>query len=787
MWAISGHRGRMPGLGGGVGLCLLVLASLSQTAVGQVIIIDRRPNVPVARAFEVKEMSLDARLRDQVAEVRVSQTFHNPGSVALEAEYLFPIPEGAAIQDLVLLADGKELPGKLLSKEEARRIYEEIVRRKRDPALLEYMGQGLYRTSVFPIPPGADRQVTLRYTQLLKRDGDVVELSYPFGSQKFTAKPIERLEFRARIENTSEIKSLYSPSHDVEIKRDGDHEAEVKLVQRDVIPTSDFRLLMTLENGDIGASVVSYRPSEGEDGYFMLLASPKIERPKDQKPQPKTVIFVLDRSGSMSGKKIDQAKASLAFVLRNLRDDDLFNIIAYDDRVEMFKPELQRYQQESRNEALRFVENIRPGGSTNIDEALIEAVKQIRDKSQPGYVLFLTDGLPTVGETNEQQIAKHAKEANDHGARLFAFGVGHDVNARLLDRLSGGNGGTSEYVSPDEDIEAKVARFFSRLTSPVLADIRIDFDGTDVNRTYPRMLPDLFEGGQLVWVGRYRDSGRATVTMTGRVGEDKETVKAKAELADPGEGHRHAYLARLWATRRIGDLIDQIDLHGQNKELIDELVELSKRHGILTPYTSFLADERTELSATVRLREQAGESLRRLNEAESGALGVGQRAAKQDYLYADRAQSSESLALAPAPALAPATSGPAPAVAGRPARGAQPALPGLSSGGIGGAMPTTGRYAVARDAEGRAQAVGTVRQVGAKTFYLRNGAWVDSAVALDDEKKATVITQFTDAYFALSREKTTEENQYLTFREPVVVRLADGKVYRIEPEKSEPR
>jgi Ca-activated chloride channel family protein len=788
----------------GLGL-LAVLGGLGQTAPGQVILIDRRPDVPIARAFEVKAVSLDARVRDQVAEVRVAQTFHNPGSTQLEAEYLFPIPEDAAIQDLVLLADGKELPGKLLSKDEARRVYEDIVRSKKDPALLEYMGRGLYRTSVFPIPPGADRQVTLRYTQLLRRDGNVVELSYPFGAQKFTAKPIDRLEFRARIENAGEIKSLYSPSHDVEVKRAGDHEAEVSFVQRDVIPRSDFRLLLTLEDGDVGATVVSYRPSAGEDGYFMLLASPKVERPKDRKAPPKTILFVLDRSGSMSGKKFEQAKASLAFVLRNLREDDLFNIIVYDDRVETFKPELQRHDAGRRDEALRYVENLRPGGSTNIDEALREAMAQVKDRDRPGYVLFLTDGLPTVGETNEGKIAASAKEANDHGARLFSFGVGHDVNARLLDRLSGGNGGASEYVSPDEDIEAKVARFFAKLTSPVLAGLKIRVEGSDVNRTYPRTLPDLFEGGQLVWVGRYRESGRATLTLGGRVGDEARTITAKADLADPGEGHRHAYLARLWATRRIGDLIDQIDLQGANRELTDELVALSKEHGILTPYTSFLADERTNLGAAVELRGRAEESLRRLSEAESGALGVGQRAAKQDYLYAERAKSADAL-----PAAAPASTAPEPgmaaAYAGRPIGRAMPvpARPGLARssggaapagfGGMAGAgpaggvvsnfalAPAPGQVAIARDAEGREGAVGTVRQVGTKTFYLRGGTWVDSAVTPEDEAKATRITQFSDAYFALARAKSSDENQYLTFREPAVVRLADGAVYRVEPE-----
>ena len=262
--------------------------------------------------------------------------------------------------------------------------------------------------------------------------------------------------------------------------------------------------------------MLSYRP-DSDDGYFLLLASPQVT-PSDEKPRPKSVVFVLDRSGSMAGKKIEQAKNALAFVLNNLRDDDTFNIIAYDDRVESFKPEMQRYNSSTRDEAARFVSNIREGGSTNINDALKTAIGMLQDDSRPNYVIFLTDGLPTAGETGEMRISENAKAANKVRARLFVFGVGFDVNARLLDRLSGGNSGTSEYVRPDEDIERHVGAFYSKMTRPVLASIAIDFDSVDVNRTYPRDLPDLFAGGQLVRVGRYRQSSRSRVKITGKVG-----------------------------------------------------------------------------------------------------------------------------------------------------------------------------------------------------------------------------------------------------------------------------
>ncbi len=600
----------------------------------QGIIIDRRPTVPFRHSYEIREVSIDGRVRDQVAEVQVSQTFHNPGSTQLEAEFLFPLPEEGAIQNFVLMVDGRELPGRLLPKDEARRIYEEVVRSKRDPALLEYMGRGLYRTSVFPIPPGADRKVTMRFTQLCKRERNLVEFAYPLSTQKFTSKPIQRLMVNVSIQSKEAIKSIYCPSDDARIERFGERDVRVSMERHEVVPSRDFRLVYTLAEGAFSANVLSIKPSESEDGYFLLLASPEV-KPPDARPLPKTVIFVIDRSGSMAGKKIEQARKALKSVLNNLREADLFNIVAYDDRVESFRPELQRYDTRVREEAERFVDNIREGGSTNIDSALKSALAMIQDSSRPSYVLFLTDGLPTAGETRELSIAENCRSANSRRSRVFCFGVGFDVNARLLDRLSGGNSGTSEYVKPDEDIESHVAGFYSKMTRPALSDVKISLAGVDVNRSYPRDIPDLFEGGQIVWAGRYRQSGRTTIRVTGKVAGEQRSLEFPAELAGAYGGSSYDFVERLWAVRRLGDLIDQIDMHGQNRELIDELVSLSTKYGILTPYTSFLADERVTLHATLANAATATEALVDLQEV-TGRSGVAQREFKQKLMQADR-------------------------------------------------------------------------------------------------------------------------------------------------------
>lgn len=761
----------------------LLMAAAVANAQG--VLVDQRRTVPIQDSFEVKEVEVDARVRDQTAEVRVSQTFHNPGSTQIEAKFCFPIPEEGAVGDFVLLVDGRELPGKLMDKDEARKIYEEIVRTKRDPALLEYMGRGLYQTSVFPIPPGAERKVTLRYTQLCKRDGDVVEFSHPLSTQKFASKPVKRLTIHATIESKDAIKSVYCPSDDARIDRAGDHEAKIAMERSNVTPKDDFRVLYTLADGAVGASVLSYRPDGGSDGYFLMLASPEV-KPPDSKAPPKTVVFALDRSGSMAGKKIKQAREALKSVLNNLHDDDLFNIVVYDDRVETFKPELQRYGSESREAATRFIDNIREGGSTNIDAALAAALDMIRDDSRPNHVLFLTDGLPTVGETKEAKIADNCRERNKRGARIFSFGVGFDVNARLLDRLSAGNGGTSVYVKPDENIETQVARFYEKMSKPALTNLRVEFSGTDVNRTYPRDLPDLFEGGQIVWVGRYRESGRSTLKITGKVAGESRSFEFPVKLADDDEGSSHAFVERLWAARRVGHLIDQIDLEGQNKELIEELVKLSAKYGLMTPYTSFLADEGVAPRVTRLNIDRAGESLRDLD-AVSGPAGVAQREFKQLYQRAPRAS---------APALAEAAQ--ARGLGGMASAGMQ--AQGQSQGqgqgraeaqaqgqaGQGQAMMGFGlRGATAGQAKSAPSDKPRLRVIGSKTFYLKEGRWIDSSVEPDEEAKAKVVRQFSDEFFDLARSQSADWNQYLAFAEPVTVKL-QGAVYRIEPAEETP-
>ncbi len=736
-----------------------------------------RPTPPPAQ-YRISELKVNARLTDQVAQVQVSQTFENTGSRVLEASFVFPLPYDGAIEEMTLMVDGKEYPAKLLDAKEARRMYEEIVRKNQDPALLEWMGTGLFKTSVFPVPPGAKRTVSLRYSQLCRKQQGLTDFLFPLSTAKYTSEPVGEVNVRVTIASAEDIKNVYSPTHDVKIERPDDRHATVTFSAKKTVPASDFRLFYDTGTGPLSARVLSYRPEKDEDGYFLLLASPKIKAPAD-KPLEKTVMFVVDRSGSMSGVKMEQARGAARFVLNNLREGDLFNIVAYDSRIEVFRPELERFGDETRKAALGFIESMHAGGATNIDGALSTALGQLQDSKRPTYVLFLTDGLPTTGETNEMKIVENATKANKVRARMFSFGVGYDVNSRLLEKLSRENFGYTEYVRPEEDIEESVARLYNRIESPVMTDVQLAFEfdeakteaGPPVSRIYPRGSFDLFAGEQLVVVGRYRKTGAARVLVKGAVAGKTQKVEFPAEFGGHSKDETHAYIEKLWAMRRVGEILDELDLTGKNDELIEELVKLSTRHGILTPYTSFMADENTDLrdvAANVRRADSRLEALSRV----AGREGVAQRAMRGVYQRARVAEADAGYA--PAAEAADALG----AMAAPPARPAQFGLRHSGRGGaVGGAAPPADIARASEELKGAGQ---TVRQVANRTFYRRGEQWVDSRVTEAQERNARRVKQFSDEYFALARDHGRTIAQYLVFDEPVLLSLGE-EAYLIEP------
>ena len=549
------------------------------------------PRPYIFAPLEVTYHHVNVKIDGQVATTSVDQEFYNPNPSRLEGTYLFPVPKGAQIDKFTMDIGGKQVEAELLPADKARRIYEDIVRKAKDPALLEYADRDVFKVRIFPIEPHSRKRITLRYTQLLKSDAGLVSYVYPLNTEKFSAKPIKSVSIKVEIESQQSLKSIYSPSHSVEIKRRGPNRATVGFETNDAKPDTDFALYFAPEKDDLGVNLVAHKTGD-RDGYFLLLVSPGMDVDK-KKIVPKDVAFVLDTSGSMAGKKLEQARKALQFCVENLNDEDRFEIVRFSTEVEPLFDKLVRANAGNREKTSDFIKDLKPIGGTAIDNALQKALA-LRDgradSGRPFVIIFLTDGRPTIGTTDENQIVSNVKRHNEGRTRVFCFGIGTDVNTHLLDKITEETRAISQYVLPEEDLEVKVSNFFSKIKEPVLTNPTLKFTGdVRVTKLYPSPLPDLFRGDQLVLVGRYSGRGDSAVVLEGTV--NGTTRKFTYEVNFPRRDDEHEFIPRLWATRRVGYLLDEIRLHGENAELKDEVTELARKYGIVTPYTAYLIVE----------------------------------------------------------------------------------------------------------------------------------------------------------------------------------------------------
>ena len=594
--------------------------SLSVSAQGVIvpIICDFRPcrprpiPQPLPNALPVKSIKLDTKIVGQVATTHVEQIFRNDTQYTLEGTYFFPIPETASIVEFVIWENGKKLVGEVRSRVEARRIYDEIVRRQKDPGLLEYAGKDLFQASIFPIPPNSDKKLEMTYTEVLKAESGTVAYRYPLGTGRNVwsrpPMPMEDVIYQQQgqqqrqaqkfgtVSGTIEIvgkeplRNIYSPTHKIDVSNKGETSAKISFETSS--NDSDFQLFYGLSNNDFGMSLVTYR-EPGKDGYFLLMLSPK-DNISEKELVNKDIVFVLDTSGSMADEgKMDKARKALLFGIKTLREGDRFNVINFAGEEHLMERGLIAASSEGKKRGEEFVSNLQPTGGTNINESLLASLKQFENGDRPKMLVFMTDGLPTVGETNVEKIISNLKNAKKLDIRIFPFGFGYDVNTTLLDKIGSENLGISDYIQPKEDLEAKVSSFFQRVSSPVLSDLDLDFGPVLTEYMYPRKLTDIFRGGQLTIIGRYKNTNdlkNITLKLTGKAGKESRSFKY-TNLDFPSRSDENSFLPRLWASRRVGWLLEQIRSNGEAKETRDEVVELGTRYGLVTPYTSYLATD----------------------------------------------------------------------------------------------------------------------------------------------------------------------------------------------------
>jgi Ca-activated chloride channel family protein len=565
---------------------LVLLASATASAQG--LLIPTEPSLP---PLGIRSHRVTVDIDQQGAVTKVEQVFENNTDRRLEARFLFPIPRGAVMTRFTMLVNGAEKAGELVEKKHARDVYNSIVSRAQDPGLLEYLGNDLFRANIFPIEPKSTQTITVSYSHVAARSGELVGYTYPLRTSEKRGPQVRNdFTMMVNIRSAAGIKSVYSPTHAVMVSRPSENEAKVSFEQNQATLDKDFQLFYTVSDKDVGLNLATYRPDPAKPGYFLMLVSPKIHVSAEQVVQ-RDVVFVMDNSGSMAGEKIVQARNALKYCVSRLNEGDRFNVIKFSTDVEPWKNELVAVR-DFRDKALEFIDTIEAEGGTNIDGALRAALSYKREPSRPFIVVFFTDGKPTLGDTTDpKQILKNmqARLSADAGkVRIFTWGVGYDVDTHLLDQIAETTGGISEYVKPKEDIAVKVAEFASKAGRPVLTDLKVEAltPKIQIVDMYPKKLPDLYAGTQLVVFGRYTGDGAAALRLSGAVNDRSQAFTYESEFA--ARETKHGFIEPLWAKRRIGHLLDAIRLHGETKELVDDVIRLSREYGIQTPYTSYL-------------------------------------------------------------------------------------------------------------------------------------------------------------------------------------------------------
>jgi Ca-activated chloride channel family protein len=752
----------------------------------------------VSFGLHLQSQDVQVTVADQVAKTYIKQVFANDTDQNLAGTYMFPLPQDTTFSSFSLHIDGKPVEGKILEAEAARQQYEEIVRRMVDPGLLEYADYKTVRARIFPIPPHGTKTVELEYTQLLKAENGMLKYSFPLKSEG-QSDPSDEIKVKVDLSSKQGLRAIWSPSHQVTLQRDGDHKAKISLLEKNSLPDKDFLLCYSVSDKELAANLLNHK-NPGEDGYFLLTIAPPLNV---NKAISKDVVFVVDTSGSMQGQKLEETKRAIKFVLNAMNPDDRFGIIQFNTDVDYFKSRLMPVTGENKKAALNYVEELEARGGTNINDALQSGCQLLNEVTdRPAYLILMTDGEPTVGEISEAKIIKNVAPKRE--VRLFDFGVGYDVNTRLLNKLAESHHGTSQYVEPNENLEIAVGNFYQKIKSPLLSDVKIDYEGVETKDVYPREVKDIFAGTQVMLLGKYKQPGKCTVKLTGKV---NGVAKAYSfPLTFQGEETANTYLPRLWAMRRIGHLTDVAHDNGNSREVIDEIVALSKKYGIITEFTSFLVTDPSEnnlrLGHGVAMTPPpppgvGGGFMSAFSATDAGALRAARpvSASRSDVArkIAHREASAQRFGQSNEVGMDAASMKGAPMM--QQVAQAQFAAPGDAFGGgardfeIGGGS-VSGSLAVKKAktvnqlkdmnyvAENK-QIAGAVKSVADKTFYLRGDVWVESAIDAAKEAHAKVITFASKEYFDLIRTSPAIA-KYLAVGQQVMLEF-NGQVYKIVP------
>jgi Ca-activated chloride channel family protein len=534
----------------------------------------------------VRYHHVTVHIKDGHAVTRVEQEFYNPYDSEIEGRYLFPIPPDAILSSFQATVDGRRQEVARQDASATNEALYALVAQQHDPSLFQYADWESFAFDLH-LPAFGSRSMSLEYEEVLAPVGGLYRYRYVLSTERYSSLPVEEVSITAEIRSSSGLASVYSSSHAIRTERLEGGRARVTWQARDANPSKDFELFFAPAEGGYGGGLLT--GERNDQDHFLFVFSPEVAE-KQAETLPKDIVFVIDRSGSMGGEKLEQARDALHHILGRLGKADRFSIVSFDERLEHLESSLVPVDRHTVQSARRFVDDLTADGSTDLEAALQAGLAILEHSEKQGttqMVVFLTDGLPTAGITDDQAITDRVARTNSRlDARLHVFGVGYDVNSHLLDRLAADNGGTVTYVQPGENLELALTGFYDRIARPLLTDLQIEFEGIRVDQLYPQTLPDLFQGSSLMLTGLYEGVGReAVVRIRGWAGRVRREYVYRYDL---GEAAGHDFVPRLWATRRVGALLDRVRVDGEDGALVDEIRKLGLSYGIVTPYTTFV-------------------------------------------------------------------------------------------------------------------------------------------------------------------------------------------------------
>jgi Ca-activated chloride channel family protein len=601
-------------------LSIFLVLTLVGISIGQTeILIPDNVIVPHCRSYGFSRAGEPViRIADVKAHIEMTQNItavttliinlENMSLVEQSSELIIPAPEGITLRDIYVGQEAKPVSGQVLTKTQATLNLGQMIVDVNDPALIEFIDTCLIRSDPFDIPAGTIFTIGITYKQELEINSNRVDYLLPRTEWILYGVP---WEISVRINANQTLSAIYSPTHKLDIQREGHDIASAMTVNESSTMAGPFRLYYLLEDiQGFTSSALIYPSDEYDGGYFLLMAGLPMELQVNEYDIKRELTLVLDRFGSMSGIKIEQVKQAARKVISGLADGEAFNLITYNSRVDKFNNEPLPKNNSTVQAAFNYLDSINATGSTNLYEALQTGLLQEPTEGFLPVIMFLTDGLPTVGERREVYIRDLVLSSNPYNRRVFTFGVGYDLNAPLLDGLAEYSLARSVFVSPEDDVEAAITEVFSSLFQPLFTDVGIRSVSTEgipgEQRTYnvlPFSIVDLFQGDRLVLIGQYVGKEPFLFEINGNYRNQFRSFSCSVEQQNGSI--KQGFIPRLWSGRFVAQVINEIrqlgadpKLSKYNDRLWDlsvAMIELSLNYGILTEYTAFFGDGSVEL------------------------------------------------------------------------------------------------------------------------------------------------------------------------------------------------